>query len=117
MQRGNSFNETGHDSLREADSKREYGADASKSSQYKTMVKNKSHNPSQTMKLCFIAPIKTHIFFSEIINRWLRYVQRQMGTGYLVERGDRFVQERRRTVGGRPEEGHRNDPWNGTPLV
>lgn len=37
------------------------------------------------MKLCFIIPIKTRVFFfSEIINRWLYYAQKQMGTDYLV---------------------------------
>lgn len=38
------------------------------------------------MRLCFITPIKTRFFFffSEIINRWLYYAQKQMGTNYLV---------------------------------
>lgn len=36
------------------------------------------------MKLCFITPIKTRFFFSEIINRWLYYAQKQMGMDYLV---------------------------------
>ena len=27
------------------------------------------------------------------------------------------VQEKHRPVGARPEKGHKNDPWNGTPLL
>lgn len=59
------------------------GADVSKSSQHKTVVKNNSHNPSDN-EIAFYYTYKNMQFFSEIINRWLYYAQKQMGADYLV---------------------------------
>lgn len=84
---GTAFNETGHDSLKELTATGNTGADVSKSSQHKTVDKNNSHNPSDNEVVFYYTYKNTlffFFFFSEIINRWLYYAQKQMGTNYLV---------------------------------
>lgn len=82
--RGNSFNETGHDSLREADSNGECGADASKSSQHRTMVKNKSHKPLADNEIVFYCTYKNTPNFFWDNKQMVALCSEANGKGYLV---------------------------------